>query len=111
MAHQGALPVNGLNRITNIAAQINNTDSISKIYMSTYSNSFIDKILIETLIWEYNQSAPAIYKFNRGNSSEVSMSSTRQVDRIYCNDIMFRSSPQLLVPFLGQIELLRCERS
>ena len=29
----------------------------------------------------------------------------------YCNDIMFRSSPRLLAPFFGQIELLRRERS
>ena len=33
-----------LNRITNMAAPIDNTDGISKIYMSTYINSFIDKI-------------------------------------------------------------------
>ena len=29
-----------LNRVTNMAAPIDNTDGISKIYMSTYINSF-----------------------------------------------------------------------
>ena len=74
-----------LYRVTNIAAPIDNTNGISKIYMSTYINSFIDKILIETLVQEYNRSAAVIYKFDRGNSSEVSVadSSTRQVSRIF----------------------------
>ena len=74
-----------LNRITNMAAPIDNTDGISKIYMSTYINSFIDKILIETLIQEYNRSAAVIYKFDHGNPSEVSIAdtSTRQVSRIF----------------------------
>ena len=74
-----------LNRVTNMAAPIDNTDGISKIYMRTYINSFINKILIETLIQEYNRSAAVIYKFDRGNSSEVSIkdSSTRQVSRIF----------------------------
>ena len=35
-----------LNRITKLAAPIDNADSISKIYLSSY----IDRILIETLI-------------------------------------------------------------
>ena len=74
-----------LNPVTNMAAPIDNIDGISKIYMSTYINSFIDKVLIETLIQEYNRSAAVIYKFDRGNSSEVSIadSSTRQVSRIF----------------------------
>ena len=74
-----------LNRVTNMAAPIDNTDGISKIYMRTYINSFINKILIETLIQEYNRSAAVTYKFDRGNSSEVSIkdSSTRQVSRIF----------------------------
>ena len=73
-----------LNRVTNMAAPIDNTDSISKIYMSTYINTFIDKILIETLIWEYSRSGAGIYKVDRGNSSEVTMSSsTRHVSRIF----------------------------
>ena len=73
-----------LNRVTNMAAPIDSKGGISKIYMSIYIKSFINKILIETLIQEYNQSAPAIYKFNHGNSSEVTMSNiTRQVTRIF----------------------------
>ena len=74
-----------LNHVTNMAAPIDNTDGISKIYMSTYINSFIDKILIETLIQEYNRSAAVIYKFDHGNPSEVSIAdtSTRQVSRIF----------------------------
>ena len=75
-----------LNCITNMAAApIDNKDGISKIYMSTYINSFIDKILIETLIQECNRSAVVIYKLDCGNSSEVSTadSSTRQVSRIF----------------------------
>ena len=74
-----------LNCVTNMAGPIDNTDGISKIYMSTYINSFIDKILIETLIQEYNRSAAVIYKFYCGNSSEVGTadSSTRQISRIF----------------------------
>ena len=53
-----------------MADPIDNTDGIFKIY--------IDK----TLIQECNQSAAAIYKFDHGTSSEVTMSSRRQVSRI-----------------------------
>ena len=65
-----------------MAAPIDNTDGISNIYMSTYLNSFIGKILIET-IWEYNRPTNAMYKFDCGSSSEVNMSSTRNINRIY----------------------------
>ena len=69
-----------LNRITKLAAPIDNTDSISKVYLSSY----IDTILIETLIWEYCQKAAAMYRFFHGGSSEVNIAdiSTRKVDRI-----------------------------
>ena len=73
-----------LNCINNLKAPIDDTDGVSKIYMSTFINSYIYTNLIETLIWEYyTQKGTAMFKVDHGSSSEASFDSSRKVSVLY----------------------------
>ena len=87
-----------LNSIKKISAPVDDTDTISRIYLSSFLNSFVNNNLIQTLIWEYySEKAVCLYKIDYASSSEFVFDSNRKVSTLYDQKLInFNSNKTVL---------------